>query len=342
MNVEEFYQSRKTDWETLSGLLTEGERALERLSPEQVRQLGWLYRTATSDLALARRDYPRQPVVGYLNQLVARAHAVVYQSEPMAGARLREFALRGFPRAYRKALPYTLAAAAAFLLPALLAGGVTAWRPAAVEWLLPEEVQALQEELAQGRLWTDIPPAQRPYASSFIMQNNIQIAILAFGSGVLAGLPTVLILLLNGLLLGGITGLTVHYGLGFELWTFVIGHGVIELSVVIVAGGAGLRLGWSILAPGFLRRRDALALAARQVVQLLLGCIPLLVVAGLIEGFVSPAEGIGWPMKWGVGLATGAALYAYLLLAGRRGEAEAASEPHPAFELQVPIDHRNG
>lgn len=341
MNAEEFYQSRRSDWETLAGLLKTSERGLESLSPEQVRQLGWLYRAATSDLALARRDFPRQQVAGYLNQLVARAHAVIYQSEPIAGARLREFALRGFPRACRKALPYTLASAAALMLPALLAAWVTAWRPEAAEWLLPGQAQVLQEELAQGRLWTDIPMEQRPYAASFIMQNNIQVAILAFSSGVLAGALTLWILVSNGLMLGGITGLTMHYGLGFDLWTFVIGHGVIELSVVVLAGAAGLRLGWSILSPGFLRRRDSLTLAAGEAVRLLLGCIPLLVLAGVIEGFISPAEGLAWPVKWGVGLGSGALLYSYLLLAGRRADAGEGSEAHPALEFQVAVDHRN-
>jgi len=339
LNLEQFYQSRSPDWEMLGTLLKSSERGLETLSPEQVRRLGWLYRAATSDLALAHRDFRRQPVTGYLNQLVARAHAVIYQSEPLAGARIRSFAARGFPRAYRKSLPYTLAAAAAFLLPALLAAWVTSWRPEAAEWLLPGQVQALQEELAQGRLWTEIPVQARPYAASFIMQNNIQVAILAFGSGVLAGLLTLWILAFNGLVLGGVCGLTIHYGLGFELLTFVIGHGVIELSVVILAGAAGLRLGWSILSPGFLRRRDALALAAPEAVRLLLGGIPLLVIAGLIEGFLSPAEGVAWPVKWGVGLGSGALLYGYLLLAGRGDEAQPRSEAHPAFELQVSVDH---
>ena len=149
------------------------------------------------------------------------------------------------------------------------------------------------------------------------MQNNIQVAFLAFGSGILGGVVTVWIMVFNGLLLGGLTGLTSHYDLGFDLWTFVIGHGVIELSVIFIAGGAGLTLGWAIIHPGLLRRRDALALAARKSVRLIIGCVPLLVIAGTIEGFISPAENIPWPVKWSIGLVSGLLLYSYLLLAGR-------------------------
>ena len=120
----------------------------------------------------------------------------------------------------------------------------------------------------------------------------------------------------NGLILGGITGLTVHYGVGFDLWTFVIGHGVIELSVIFIAGGTGLMLGWAILRPGLLRRRDALALAAQQAVRLVAGCIPLLVMAGTIEGFISPAENTPLAGQVGRGPGQRALLYGYLLLAG--------------------------
>ena len=147
------------------------------------------------------------------------------------------------------------------------------------------------------------------------------------------GILTLWIMVFNGLLLGGITGLTIHHGIGFELWTFVIGHGVIELSVIVMAGGAGLMLGWSLINPGLLRRRDALAIAARKSVKLVVGCVPLLIIAGLIEGFISPAGGIHWSFKWGFGIFSGILLYAYLLLAGR-------SQQGSRFERQIAVNHR--
>ena len=317
MRVDQFYESRQADWKALAQLLDRGQGGIHRFSPEDIDALGRLYRAATSDLALAQRDFPGHRVTVYLNQLVARAHAVVYRGEPMARNRLLRFATTGFPRAYRQTLPFTLIAALLFILPALAAGLSAAWQPEAARWLLPAEVQRLIPDIERQELWTEIPIEDRPYASSFIMQNNIRIAFLAFGSGVLAGLPTVWIMILNGLIIGGITGLTAHYGIGFELWTFVIGHGVVELGVIFIAGGSGLMLGWAVIQPGLLSRRDALTIAARRAVRLVIGCVPLLVGAGLIEGFVSPAEAVPWPIKWGIGLGSGLLLYGYLLLAGR-------------------------
>lgn len=318
MRADRLYESRQAHWQALSDLLDRCENGVHRLTAEDVNALGRLYRAATSDLALAQRDFPNHRVTAYLNQLVARAHAVVYRGEPLALRRLLRFATAGFPRAYRQTLPFTLLAAALFILPALVAGLGTALQPEAARWMLPAGFQELIPDIEQQELWTDIPIHERPFASSFVMRNNIQVAFLAFGGGVLAGLVTVWVMVLNGLVIGGITGLTSHYGVGFELWTFVVGHGVIELSTIFIAGGSGLMLGWAVIHPGLRSRRDALIVAARRAVRLVLGCVPLLVIAGLIEGFVSPAESIPWPVKWGVGLGSGLVLYGYLLLAGRR------------------------
>jgi uncharacterized membrane protein SpoIIM required for sporulation len=189
--------------------------------------------------------------------------------------------------------------------------------PASAHWLLPPEFAKNVDDIQRQDLWVHIPVNERPYASSFIMQNNIQVAIMAFGGGMLAGTFTVWAMVYNGLLLGAIMGLTMHYGVGLEMWSFVIGHGVIELTVICMAGGSGLMLGWAIIQPGLLRRRDALAQAGQRAVKIVIGCIPLLVVAGTIEGFISPAESIPWPFKFALGLTTGVILYSYLALAGR-------------------------
>jgi uncharacterized membrane protein SpoIIM required for sporulation len=317
MPADQFYQSRQADWQTLTDLLDRAQNSGTQLSQDEINHLGRLYRAATSDLAVAQRDFPNQRVAAYLNQLVARAHAVIYRGEPLALQRLIRFVTQGFPRAFRETLPFTLVAALLFIIPAVASGISTAWQPASAQWLLPVEIQRLIPTIEQRELWIDIAVNERPYASSFIMRNNIQVAFLAFGGGMLAGLYTVWIMVFNGLILGGLTGLTAHYGVGFELWTFVIGHGVVELSVIMMAGGSGLMLGWAMLHPGLLRRRDALALAARKAVRLVIGCVPLLVFAGLIEGFISPAESLPWPVKWGVGVGSGMLLYGYLLMAGR-------------------------
>ncbi|HKZ53997.1 MAG TPA: stage II sporulation protein M [Anaerolineales bacterium] len=317
MHDEEFYQSRRRDWEALGVLLERSQSALRRLSPDDLARLGSLYRAATSDLAIARRDFPSHAITRHLNQLVARAHSVIYRGEPLARRRALRFVAWTFPRLYRQALPFVLIAALFFAIPALASSIAIQLRPETSRWLLPQDVQRLIPKLEDKELWTAIPMHERPYASSFIMQNNIQVAFLAFGAGILGGFPTLWIMIQNGLILGGLTRLTANYGLGFELWSFVIAHGVLELSVVFIAGGCGLMLGWAVLHPGMQRRREALAAAARKAIYLLLGCVPLLVLAGVIEGFLSPAEGIPSPVKWVTGIGIGVLLQAYLLLAGR-------------------------
>jgi uncharacterized membrane protein SpoIIM required for sporulation len=309
---ERFYQSRQADWQRLTALLDRAQRQLTALSPAEMREMGRLYRGATSDLAVAQRDFPESRIALYLNQLVGRAHGVVYQGEPLAVRRIVRFATQGYPRLARRHGRFIVTAALLFILPALLAALLAGRQPETARWLLPPETHALIPLIEQQELWVDIPVSERPYFSSFIMQNNIRVTFLAFGGGALAGLPTVWIMAYNGLLLGGLTGLTAHYGVGFELWTFVIGHGVVELTVIFIAGGAGLMLGWAILQPGLRRRRDALTLAAQDAVKLLVGCVPLLVIAGLIEGFISPNEQLHWLVKWSVGLGSGLMLYGYL------------------------------
>lgn len=317
MRTDEFYQSRKDDWAALSHLLDESQADFKRLSEHQVRDLARLYRAATSDLALAQRDFPRNEITEYLNQLVARAHAVVYRSEPLALNRLGWFATVGFPRLFRETWLFTFIAALVFIVPALASGISVYTMPETATLLLPPQTHRLITIVEDKELWIDIPVEDRPYASSFIMTNNIRVSFLAFASGLTLGLMTLWVLFLNGLIIGSLTGLTAFHGIGFELWTFVIGHGIIELTIIFIAGGSGLMLGWSILKPGLLRRRDSLALAARKAVYLLLGAVPWLVVAGAIEGFISPNENIAVPVKWAVGLVSGIILYAYLMLAGR-------------------------
>lgn len=311
---EAFVAGRRADWTRLEALLRVAETGnLARLSAEELEELGRLYRRLTSDLAIAQRDFPGDRATAYLNQLLARAHAQVYRTEAAGRRRLLAFFQADFPRLYRRNLGFVLVSLALFALPAGLAYLAATLDPAAGEELVPPQIASF---LKRGQLWTDIPGPLRPFASSLIMTNNLQVAFFAFAGGALGGVGTAYVLLQNGLLLGAVLGLAQAHGLAGPLVAFVASHGVIELSVVVIAGAGGLRVAWGLLRPGLLARRDALALAGREAVQLILGCVPLLALAGLLEGFVSPSA-LPAEAKHAVGLATGVLVYAYLLLGGR-------------------------
>jgi uncharacterized membrane protein SpoIIM required for sporulation len=317
MLAEEFIAARRAAWERLSAILDRSRTGLTTLSAEEIVELGRLYRSATSDLAVARRDYAGHRVVDYLHGLVARGHATVYRAPAARGRALLTFFSTTFPRAFRDTWGATLASFLMFFIPALIAFAIAYDDPTAGAALVPGAEAVIDDIRAGEEWWKRINTEGRSVSASLIMTNNIRVAFLAFAGGVLLGLLTLYVLVQNGLLLGVVAGAAQAYGFAGNLWGFVAAHGVVELSVIFIAGGAGLQLGWAIVRPGLLSRRAALVVAARRALNLLLGCVPLLVIAGVIEGFISPAE-LPLALKLAVAFGSGVLLYAYLLLAGRR------------------------
>ena len=314
MTLEEFINKKQPIWLELEKLLNRTRRHhIGSASPTQLSRLGYLYRRITSDLAVARRDFPDDRCVPYLNMLASRAHTGIYQTSPLKRNTIRHFFGSGFPTLFRSNLRFI---AAAFLL-FTIGFAATYWTalvdPQFAEKLAP---QPIVDTIHEKEMWTNIPELQRNLAASFIMTNNIKVAFLAFASGIMFMIGTVYILAFNGIHIGAIAGLCHVHGLAPPLWTFVSPHGYIELTTIFIAGGAGLKMGYALIGPTLFTRKRALTDAAKTAVKLIGGCVVLLVIAGVIEGFVSPSS-LPPTVKVGFGFVTGVLLFCYLFLTGR-------------------------
>ncbi|HEX6623926.1 MAG TPA: stage II sporulation protein M [Pyrinomonadaceae bacterium] len=322
MSSDRFIDERKNAWQRLEDLLRMLDRSsLRRLHREEVRELGRIYRRTASDLAIARAESRDPRLVNYLNSLVIRAHGRIYRADAAEGGRrIRKFFAREFPRTFRRTWRFTALAFGVFMLFFAFAFVATQLDAGFSEFGGVSPVGREDILRNRPRWWEDLNDANQ-IGASFIMVNNILVMFRAFAYGALFGFGTLYEMARFGVHVGSILSLTYLAGYGNDLLTFMSAHGVIELSCIFIAGGAGMLFGSAVLMPGDLSRSDALRLRGRDAIRLVIGCVPLLVVAGVIEGFISPAL-ISPAVKFAVAGATFVALYTYLVFAGRETEAE--------------------
>jgi uncharacterized membrane protein SpoIIM required for sporulation len=313
--IDKFINQRKNAWQRLEELLLLLDRStLRRLRREEVKELGRIYRRTASDLAIARAESRDPRLVNYLNSLVIRAHGRIYRADAQGARTIRNFFARELPRTFRRTWRYTAVSFAVFMLAGVLSFTATRIDPEFSELVgVTPTFRELNIE-TKTRWWEGLNESNQEGAS-FIMTNNIQVTIYTFAFGALFGIGTIYFLAFNGAHLAAVLALTYQADFGNDLLIFVASHGVIELSCIFIAGGAGLLIGSALLMPGDLSRADALKTNGMEAVRLMLGVALLLVLAGLLEGFVSPAI-IDPRIKFGIAALTGLALYSYLFFAG--------------------------
>jgi uncharacterized membrane protein SpoIIM required for sporulation len=320
VNLDRFLSERSQSWQELDELVRGARRQPERLGGEKVFRLGSLYRAAAADLALARRSFPGDPVVGRLEQLVGRARSLVYEAPTRRGSVLRFFSRDYWQLVAERPLALVVAAVLLFA-PAVLSASWALRDPGAAIGLVPEEFRSVTES---ERPWRDLTPAEQADFTTTVFTNNIRVTLGAFAGGVAFGLVTAAVLVFNGLLLGAVGGLMIGNGNGVGFLELVTAHGVLELTCIVVAGAAGLRLGWSIVDPGTLTRAQSAGREARRTVALVLGTAPWLVLAGVVEGNRARLAEAGVPVVIAVGASLGIAFWGLVLWRGRRG---ATDEP---------------
>jgi uncharacterized membrane protein SpoIIM required for sporulation len=306
-------EKRKPYWARLEQLVERSKRGIAALSHAELQELGLLYRQSASDLAAVRQDATSQQLARYLNQLLGRCHNLIYLGQKPKVSGIVRFYRDTYPGVFGETLPQTALAVAIFVFSAVVAWVVTWHDPAFAYRLLGPR---MMETIEQRRMWTESIVTVKPLASSGIMTNNLSVAFSTFALGITAGLGTIWMIVVNGLLIGVIGAATWKAGMALQLWSFVAPHGVLELPAIFIASGAGLEIARGLLFPGLLPRKASLAQAGGRAARLLLGTIPLLVVAGMIEGFFSPSSA-PVVMKFGLAAVLFAALLAYLFASGK-------------------------
>jgi uncharacterized membrane protein SpoIIM required for sporulation len=307
-----FIAKRKLDWQKLEALLDQSQelRGLRKLARDEVRELGRSYRRTATDLAVARVESRDARLVSYLNNLVIRGHGVIYRTKSASFSTIWHFYWNLFPAIFRTTFRFTLSIFLIFVAVATFSF-IATWRNddfAEFAYLNSQAVQHVKE----GHKWWERLNDEAPVGAAALMANNIGVALRTFALSILPIIGTVQALLPTSLQFGAINALAIKYGMKLQLWSFVAGHGVLEFSAIFIAGGAGLKIGYALLIPGDRNRLEALYTEGTVSIQLLAGCFPLLILAGMIESFLSPAS-FHWGYKIGVSIITALGLVIYLL-----------------------------
>jgi uncharacterized membrane protein SpoIIM required for sporulation len=302
MNIQRWIARREEDWKRLDALLIRVEKkGIKSLITAEIKELAGLYRSVSADLARAKTNRVGATTIDSLQKLTSRGYNQIYQgSRRQEWEGIKEFYWWGFPQVVRETLGYTVVATAIFLLGVSIAWWY-AWRdPVFMSLVVPENLIAQVRD--RGELWMGSILGVEPTASSYIMVNNISVCFRAIGGGITAGIFTVFLLAYNGLLIGAIATLVGQNNLAYPFWAFVFPHGSLELPAIFLSGGAGLAIAKGLLFPNNYRRVDALKKAGLQAAKIVFGMIPMLVIAGTIEGFVSPNPNIPEPFKYLLGI----------------------------------------
>ena len=332
MSAAKFLETRKPAWDELESLLkAAGRKGSAGLTDEQLYRVTRLYPAVAVDVARARMLKIDPLTQAHINQLAIAAHGMLYRRRHSRPAKaVWRFFGHDYPRLFRRLWAYILLATVIFLVGALGAYAAVRADPDTARLFVPQglDVQDSGQVTAED-ISERYRRAPKTFMAGMITTNNIQVSFFAFALGALAGVGTCWVLLTNGMMLGGFVGHFANHELTYEVCSFLIPHGALEIFAILVAAAAGLRMGLSLAVPGSQTRLASLRAGAREAVLLVLGTIPMFIVAGCIESFVTPSY-LSGGTKISIGLLVLATAMAYLLGSGRSAWASAAPEGRAA------------
>ncbi len=301
MRYQSFQDLRRPIWDRLEGLLAEARRNPKSLSYEQLEEMAVIYRQVLHDYSLASSRFAGTAVARRLRHLVLEATHFLQRDSGARLPSLSRFVLRTFPHTIQALKPALAATTALFTVLALFGFALAAVEPTmGLYFMSPAVIDGLE----RGELWTESIFAVTPgaVASSQIATNNLSVAITAWAGGVLAGLGSLWVICVNGLMLGSVLALTAHYSMSHALLEFIGAHGPLEITMILVSAAAGLHMGAAMVRATDVPRSVALREAGKESLVVLMGCLPWILVLGFVEGFVSPSTLLNPVTKWGVGV----------------------------------------
>lgn len=294
----QWIQKRRPHWDRLAALLAQSDQSgLGQLSRAEMQEMALLYRQVAADLSVLRQDDTARTYADYVNQLLARAHHIIYSRQKTSVTTLFRFLRDEYPAIFQQQISFVVVSLLVSVAWGVLGAVLTSARPQFMRHYVGPAMIATME---RHEMWTNSVVSIAPMASSHIMTNNLSVSFVIFAGGIVFGLGTFFYLYVNGMMLGVIGAACHQYGMSLALWSFVAPHGALELPSIIIAGGAGFRLGYAMLFPGALRWKDSVARGGIEATRLVSGIIPLLVIAGMLEGFFSPSRAPVW-LKFTVG-----------------------------------------
>ena len=289
VNATRFRQAHEADWARLDEIVTRMEkRSIRVLGDDDLLALPGLYRTTLSSLSVARDTSLDRSLIGYLEQLSTRAYFQIYGVQTPAHRQIARFFARSWPEAVRSLWRETLFCIILTFGSTLLAYLLVRSDPSWFYAIVPEGLAGGRDPSAAPEfLRSTLYEGQKEWLlafATFLFQHNSQIAIFAFALGFAFAVPTILLILYNGLSLGAMIAVFASKGLGWNMLAWLTIHGTTEIFAICISGAAGVRIGMAIAFPGRLSRMDSAVRAGRKAATAMVGTVIMLAVAGILEG----------------------------------------------------------